>query len=294
MDKGIVNYCKSRNFDIVDYYAHGWESGVYVMIRQRGKEIVITLNMRGYIKQAQMPVQMALNNAGFNMVSVYQEDARIVLKGYLDKTLKKAENIFTIINTAIFTASNNGAYKNNECSLCGCETDKIAIQGEYLTNICPNCMENMRISNNNNDSAFSYIKGLAGAFGGALVGAIPWAVMAYMGWFVGWLAFFIGSASFTGYKLFLGPKNRKFASFCVIFFSLFTVFLTNFLIPVAAIIIEGYELNLFMLLYIAQYVVTDGIVNIILSLGIGIVGIFGISNKIGEYVMDAEPFYVGE
>ncbi|MCL2354794.1 MAG: hypothetical protein FWC68_02740 [Oscillospiraceae bacterium] len=61
------------------------------------------------------------------------------------------------------------------------------------------------------DTPVSYVSGLLGAVAGALIGGIPWGILIYYGWFVGWLAFIIGFASFCGYKLLRGPKNFTIA-----------------------------------------------------------------------------------
>jgi len=64
----------------------------------------------------------------------------------------------------------------------------------------------------NQSAPLAYLRGILGAALGALVAGIPWGVLIYLGWFVGWLAFFIGFGAFFGYKLFKGPKITIFAT----------------------------------------------------------------------------------
>lgn len=50
--------------------------------------------------------------------------------------------------------------------------------------------------------------GIIGAVIGALIGVIPWAVVGYFGWVVGWLGFLIGIAAKKGYEICRGKETK--------------------------------------------------------------------------------------
>lgn len=60
-----------------------------------------------------------------------------------------------------------------------------------------------------NSLSGNYLLGLLGALGGALVAAIPWAVVSSQGWFVAWLGYLIAIAASKGYDLMKVKTNMK-------------------------------------------------------------------------------------
>ena len=50
--------------------------------------------------------------------------------------------------------------------------------------------------------------GLFGSLVGGLLGAIPWTVLSFFGWFVGWFGLLIGWCAKKGYELCRGKENR--------------------------------------------------------------------------------------
>ena len=50
--------------------------------------------------------------------------------------------------------------------------------------------------------------GVLGAAVGGVIGAIPWAIVGYFGWFVGWLGFLIGIAAKKGYEIGKGRETK--------------------------------------------------------------------------------------
>ena len=64
---------------------------------------------------------------------------------------------------------------------------------------------------------YVYLRGAAGAFLGALVGAVPWFLIG-RGWISMWLGALISLASFYAYRLFKGAHHTTFATVTVILF----------------------------------------------------------------------------
>ena len=74
----------------------------------------------------------------------------------------------------------------------------------------------------------NYLRGAAGAILGAVLGAIPWALVSLAGWFVAWLGLLIGFLAKKGYELFGGKKGRpKIWIICIA--AIFGVILGNVL-----------------------------------------------------------------
>lgn len=69
----------------------------------------------------------------------------------------------------------------------------------------------------------NYLLGFAGALIGALLGAIPWGVVAAGGYFVGWLGFLVALLSSKGYDV-CKVKTNKIKVICVIITSIIAVF----------------------------------------------------------------------
>ena len=66
-----------------------------------------------------------------------------------------------------------------------------------------------------NSLSKNYLLGFIGALGGALIGAIPWAIVSSFGWFVGWLGFLIALLASKGYDLLRVRRNMN-KLWCVI------------------------------------------------------------------------------
>lgn len=60
-----------------------------------------------------------------------------------------------------------------------------------------------------NSLSDNYLLGLLGALVGALVAAIPWAVVSSQGWFVAWLGYLIAIVASKGYDLMKVKTNMK-------------------------------------------------------------------------------------
>jgi len=74
-----------------------------------------------------------------------------------------------------------------------------------------------------------YFTGFIGALLGAVVGTIPWILVAvFADLYVGWLGFLIGWASLFGYKLLKGVKKRGYALTIIFACSILCILLAQF------------------------------------------------------------------
>ncbi len=130
----------------------------------------------------------------------------------------------------------------------------------------------------------SFIGGLAGALAGAAIGSIPWAVLAYLGWYIGYLSFVIGIASFFGYRYLRGPKDLKVAYVCVGGSSIFAVLFMNIAVIMITLHMEGYYAGIEMLKLIFLLGGAELYKDIAISLFIALLGLSGVKQRIVEYV----------
>jgi len=156
-------------------------------------------------------------------------------------------------------------------------------------------------------SGVSYVTGLLGALLGALVGVIPWFLAStFLHFFIGYLGFLVGFASFFGYKLFRGARKSGYALAVVMVCSIFALIFAEYLscfynvwtFYVKELAAEGMTLaDVYMdkfvkLCFEATTDVifsSDVIVGLLFGLAIGILGIVSVRKLIGAYVL---PKYV--
>ncbi len=155
------------------------------------------------------------------------------------------------------------------CSSCGQEfydataipavmNDVVYLLHESCMNKDDEMMNNIKEEKAKDGSTFL---GLIGAFAGALIGAIPWAVASYFGWFVSWFGFIIGLAAKKGYELLRGKESRAKGIIIIIATVLGTIFAESVAIMVSTAVVwsqEGYEFYILDVVYSYFYaLVTD-------------------------------------
>lgn len=157
-----------------------------------------------------------------------------------------------------------GAKGANYCSSCGqafVGSEAIpAVMNDVVYLLHESCMnkddEEMQYMKEEKAKDGSTLLGTIGAFSGALIGAIPWAVASYFGWFVGWFGFLIGIASKKGYELLNGKESRAKGIVIIIATVLGVIIAESVAIMVSLGVMwtqEGYEFNILDIIYSYAY-----------------------------------------
>ena len=156
----------------------------------------------------------------------------------------------------------------------------------------------------------SYFLGLLGALLGALVGVIPWFIVStFFSFFVGWLGFVVGLASFFGYKLFKGARSAPFAMVSVIVLSVVAICLAEFAGSVCVywqawaeiaeeqgVVLSAGELfqlsagTVFEALTDPEYT-GEMVGNLVIGLVIAVLGIVAVRRHIFAYANEGRPLY---
>ena len=154
----------------------------------------------------------------------------------------------------------------------------------------------------------SYLLGFLGALLGALVGAIPWFIVStFFHFFVGWLGFVVGLASFFGYKLFKGAKNLPFAMVCIIVLSILSICLAEFVGYAVFVhqeleeILASYGITSAIPLSVtlestievltSPDVIGEAVGNLVIGLVIAVLGIVAVRRQIFVYTQAGAPAY---
>ncbi len=154
----------------------------------------------------------------------------------------------------------------------------------------------------------SYLRGFLGALLGALVGAIPWFIVStFFNFFVGWLGFLVGLASFFGYKLFKGAKSLPFAMVSIIVLSILAICAAEFtgyavsmyqaLAEVAAdygAVLSSGELLSLTFESTSEWIFSSEMIgsvvgNLIIGLVIAVLGIVAVRHQIFAYTQEGMP-----
>jgi len=213
----IKKYAKEKNWQIKNGVAFGVYRG-YMMSMQEGggwKSLSVT---------ARLENENALNSAyellnDENIKKEYRISNSVVTPSavsvtFIDNpgTMKK---IIEFIEAFCDGLDSFGAKGANYCSSCGLELGGAgvpALMNDTVYLLHEGCLhrddEQMGFAKEEKQKEGSVATGAIGAFAGAVIGSIPWAVASYFGWFVGWFGFLIGIASKKGYELLNGKETR--------------------------------------------------------------------------------------
>ena len=161
-----------------------------------------------------------------------------------------------------------GAKGANYCSSCGQEFNSSsaipAVMNGAVYLLHESCMnkddEEMQYMKEEKSKEGSTLLGTIGAFAGALVGAIPWTVASYFGWFVGLFGFLIGIASKKGYELLNGKESRAKGIVIILATVLGVIVAESVAIMISLGVMwvqEGYEFNILDIVYFYNYALAN-------------------------------------
>lgn len=127
------------------------------------------------------------------------------------------EQFSSLMDSVVNLFQEEGIPPHSTCAECGAENNCLtALINNRPVTLCETCYQQKETMLQSTESEFAYEKknytiGFIGAILGALVGAIPWVIVAQLGYFVGILGFVIGLASLKGYKIIggkVGPRTK--------------------------------------------------------------------------------------
>ena len=214
---GIKKFAKEKGWQVKEGVAFGVYRG-YLMSMEEGngsKSLSVTARLES--DTAMKSAYDLLNdkeiqkNYRINNSTISQSAVTIV---FLDNpgTMKR---IVEFIDCFCDGLDSFGAKGIEYCSSCGLELNGAgipALMNGAVYMLHEGCLnrddEQMNYAKEEKQKQGSVASGTVGAFLGAVVGSIPWAVASYFGWFVGWFGFFIGVASKKGYELFKGKETK--------------------------------------------------------------------------------------
>ncbi len=149
------------------------------------------------------------------------------------------------------------------------------------------------------ESALRYFTGILGGLLGALVGAVPWFLVAtFTGFFVGWLGFLVAWCSYFGYRLFRGVKNKAFALSVIIICSVAAIIFSDFCGNMVALCRDAdwqataaqYGVSVAELAFVSITATENLSIllpNLLIGLAIGVLGIISIRKQVAAYVAPA-------
>lgn len=185
-------------------------------------------------------------------VNVILSDGNCLLLRYPEgfKSLKQ-ETLAAILAKVTGLLKEKGIPGHDACTQCGgSDNTFIAYVGDIPLSLCDTCFQQLEADfleaeRQHEQADKNYLPGSVGALLGALVGAIPWTIVAYFGFLAAILGFLIGRAALFGYKLFGGIPGRG-TKWIVLLAALISLVLAELVILALQIRAEGIHLNIFL------------------------------------------------
>lgn len=199
------------------------------------------------------------------------------------------EQFSSLLDSVVTLFQEEGIPPQSTCAECGSENNCLtAIINNQPFTLCETCYGEKEATFNSIETDLAYENkkyaiGFVGAFLGSLVGAIPWVIVAQLGFFVGILGFVIGIASLKGYKM-LGGKVGPMTKWIV----LLSIVLALAIAESATLIIEFIKedipvtLENFLLALKIKEIYIAAIRDMVISLIIAGLGIFPLFKQIKE------------
>ena len=152
-------------------------------------------------------------------------------------SMKIIERIRAFLDWSLPALKALGAQGSDHCCVCGLplgpEDACVKNVNFAAYRMHEKCVEHLNAVNEQRQedakiTEHHYLKGTIGAIAGGLVGAIPWAIVYSLGWFVALLGFVIGWLAKKGYEL-LGGMPGRAKAWIIVIVSLLSVVFAQFL-----------------------------------------------------------------
>lgn len=195
--------------------------------------------------------------------------------------------LIAILTKVSATLKENGIGGRDTCSQCGgTENISTAYVNDFPRSICDACYgsleaEFLEAERQREQTDKHYLQGSLGALLGALVGAIPWTIVAYLGYLAAILGFLIGQAALFGYKAFGGIVGRG-TKWIVILATVISLVLAEIVLLGIAIVQNDLPLTLttFIALLSFPEVLSSALADLGISLLLAAVGLYPLFTKI--------------
>lgn len=130
-----------------------------------------------------------------------------------DIRASKREQMMLDLLSVVSAALQEAGVPVNTCSECHTGCSSTAFINNMPVCICDACYQKLEQQLYREEQEFEqadkyYGRGIIGAILGAMVGTIPWIIVAYFGYLAAILGFLIGQASLKGYKLLGGVVSK--------------------------------------------------------------------------------------
>lgn len=287
MDKTLKNYAENKGWTFNKSIACGEERGYLftVIQRRKYKEFIVPLlhitdteqeRVKNFLNEQK--TELKLRESGFDNSVLF-----IHVKEVFSLMTEDEINSLLSILTNFFITNNIGTHRY--CVFCGlenpddqCSLNKIQF---HTHSYCYKYHLRNKKKKKKDFARRNYFLGTIGALLGGLVGAIPWFIVSYFGFFASIFGYLIGIASLKGYKILGGKygfKTRWIILVCVLFSVVFAEFM-SYLILLG---VEGYDFSLLNLFDIILY----NLFNFLFNIGVGILfaflGIYRLFKDLGE------------
>ncbi len=204
----------------------GWINGYLatVMPVANTKLVVCKLYIEGGAQEKVLQIneQFKTRKKEWGRVTVVLQ--KNVLNVNLDSKLFRRDNFDACLYEIMKVVYQCGVVPASHCSVCSRQTTEAVLYRNAAQLMCESCLRQKTEEDSEthaNQTGASVFTGFIGAFIGAIVGILPYFLLAYFtNIYVGYAALLSGLCAFLGYRIFRGSRRSKVALAAVIVASL--------------------------------------------------------------------------